>query len=557
MPLNTSLGIHIGHDRGAALVRDGELVASIAEERLDRIKHSNSPELPVKAVEAVLKIAGVRKDQVSTVGISYTNVVIADVIEQLRGEVRDLMESPSLAVYGFGHHDCHAWSTYCTADFDRALILVADGAGDNIGQQIEAESLYLAEGDSITLLDRRLQDVGLARTTRRNSFNLAYMNLADRKKQISLGRKYEQLTYLVGFGHGDAGKTMALAAYAEPLFRPRLPEFRDLQFSLTFDDGLVEVDAAWKRSGEPWHRFIRENSKRIAATCQTLVSSYVIHLLGVIDSHGCKSLCAAGGLFLNCHLNREILEQTSFEALHVIPAAGDDGQCVGAAFAAHAKALGSLKRSSAPLPYLGRSYSDSEIEDRLNYFGLAASTHSNAELSRRVAFEIAKGRVVGLLRGRSEIGPRALCHRSILADPRRNDMKDILNVLKGREMFRPFAPVVVAESQSRYFDLSYESPYMLLAANVREEYQSKLPAVTHVDGSSRVQSITRTQDPFVYDLLKAFEAKTGFPILLNTSFNVDGDPIVESPHDAIVTFMNSDLDILVLENFYVDKLVQH
>jgi carbamoyltransferase len=552
----TSLGIHIGHDRGAAVVSDGELVAQISEERLDRVKHSNSPELPVKAIEAVLQIANVHTKQLGTVGISYTNVVIGDVIEQLRSEVRDLLDLPSLSVEGFGHHDCHAWSSYFTSDFDRALVLVADGAGDTVGERIEAESIYVAEGNHLILLERRLQDVGLTRTTRRNSFNLAYMNPADRKKQISLGRKYEQFTYLVGFGHGHAGKTMALAAYAAPLFPPIIPAFRDLQFSLTFEDGLLGVDDAWKRSGEPWHRFIRDNSRGIAAGCQLLLEAYVLRVLQVFGSKSNTSLCAAGGLFLNCRLNQQILLNTSFQALHVIPAAGDDGQCVGAAFAAYAKEFGPPKRTSTVLPYLGPSYADSEIESRLSYFGLKFSVLSHDALAKHLAKEIAKGRVVGLLRGRSEMGPRALCHRSILADPRRADMKDALNILKGRELFRPFAPVVLAEAQTKYFDLERDSPFMLLAAMVRPEYRAKLPAITHVDGSSRVQSLTRERDSFVYDLLKAFEAETGFPILLNTSFNVDGDPIVESPHDATVTFLGSEIDILVLENYCIDKQLQ-
>jgi carbamoyltransferase len=539
------------------MVQDGRLIVQMAEERLDRVKHSNSPELPHKAIEAVLQISGLKKHQISTVGISYTNVVVEDVIEQLRAEVRDLLGLPSLIVQGIGHHDCHAWSTYCTSDFNRALIIVADGAGDNVGQQIEAESLYLGEGNSITLIQRRLQDVGLARTTRRNSFNLAYMNDADRKKQISLGRKYEQFTYLIGFGHGHAGKTMALAAYAKPLFEQPPLEFQDIQFSLTFEEGLVQVDSAWKQSGEPWHRFIRQNSSSIAAACQNLVSNHVIHLLQVIDSQNCENLCAAGGLFLNCNLNQQILKQTKFSRLHVMPAAGDDGQCVGAAFAAYARLFGPVKRSSSPLPYLGRRYSGSEIMDRVNYFGLNTSQMEDDALVRRLAKELGNGRVVGLLRGRSEMGPRALCHRSILADPRSRTMKDALNILKGRELFRPFAPVVIADAQHKYFDLEYESPYMLITGNVRQEYQPLLPAITHVDGSSRLQSIARAKDSFIYDLLKAFETETGFPILLNTSFNVGGDPIVESPHDAIVTFLNSDIDILVLENMYIDKLSQN
>ena len=224
---------------------------------------------------------------------------------------------------------------------------------------------------------------------------------------------------------------------------------------------------------------------------------------------------------------------------------------MGAAFAAYAKEYGPPNRTSASLPYLGRSYSRAEIKDRLNYFGLKGRLLSDKQLANRVAKQLAAGRTVGLLKGRSEMGPRALCHRSILADPRRSEMKDHLNLLKRRELFRPFAPVVTTETQFRYFDLKQESPFMLLTAAVRPEYRQSLPAIVHVDGSSRVQAISRKKDSFVYGLLKAFESETGFPILLNTSFNLDGEPIVEGPHDAITTYLNSDIDILVLENYYV------
>jgi carbamoyltransferase len=533
-------------------VRDGKLVAQLAEERLDRRKHSNSPELPAKSIAAVLDIAGLKASQLGTVGVSYTNVVIADVIAQLAPEIRDLLNLFSIAVHGIGHHECHAWSAYCTSDFDRALIIVADGAGDIVGDRIEAESLYMGEGSKLVLLDRRLQDFGLVRTTRRNSFNLAYMSPSDRRKQISLGRKYEQFTYLSGFGHGHAGKTMALAAYAKPLFTPQIPRFTDLQFPLTFDDALIQIDEAWKVSGQPWHHFRREKAKAIAAAGQALIEGYITQLLRVVHSQKWDAtLCAAGGLFLSCKLNEHILTNTSFRRLHVIPAAGDDGQCVGAAFAAYAKEYGPPKRTSGTLPYLGQSYSRAAIKERLNYFGLKARLLDDRMLATRVARQLAAGRTIGLLRGRSEMGPRALCHRSILADPRRHEMKDRLNRLKGRELFRPFAPVVTEDAQFRYFDLKQKSPFMLLAATVRSEYRDSLPAITHVDGSSRVQAINRKKDKFVYDLLKAFERETGFPILLNTSFNLNNEPIVERPHDAIATYLNSDIDILILENYYV------
>jgi carbamoyltransferase len=380
------------------------------------------------------------------------------------------------------------------------------------------------------------------------------MNPSDRTKQISLGRKYEQFTYLSGFGHGHAGKTMALAAYAKPLFIPQIPRFTDLQFPLTFEDGLMQIDEAWKVSGQPWHHFRRENAKAIAAAGQAMIEGYITQVLKVVDSRRWKAaLCAAGGLFLSCKLNQHILSKTNFRKLHVIPAAGDDGQCVGAAFAAYAKEYGPPKRTSLPLPYLGQSYSRAAIKERLNYFGLKARLLDDEILTTRVARQLAAGRTVALLKGRSEMGPRALCHRSILADPRRREMKNHLNRLKGRELFRPFASVVTKEAQFRYFDLKQESPYMLLAASVRPEYQRSLPAVTHVDGSSRVQAISRKKDSFVYDLLRTFERETGFPILLNTSFNLNGEPIVEGPHDAITTYLNSDIDILILENYYVTK----
>jgi carbamoyltransferase len=549
----TALGIHIGHDRGAAIVAEGRLIAQIAEERLDRLKHSNSPELPMKAITAALEIAGLRRELLGTVGISYTNVVIADIVDQLASEVRDFLARPSISIHGVGHHDCHAWATYCTADVDRALILVADGAGDVVGDRLEAESLYSGEGGRIHLLQCRLQDVGLTRPTRRNAFNLAYMSATDRPKQISLGRKYEQFTYLLGFGHGQAGKTMALAAYAPPLFRTPTPTGRGLQFALTFDDGLVELDQLWKESGEAWHRYVHLNAASIAAAAQSMLEAHVEHLIRTVDVPNEGVLCAAGGVFLSCRLNHHILTHTGIKELHVIPAAGDDGQCVGAAFAAYSNEFGRPECSSGSLPYLGRSYSHDEIADRLAYFRLRADKLPEQELISRLATDLAAGRILGLLRGRSELGPRALCHRSLLADPRRSDMQDRLNYLKGRELFRPFAPVVTIEEQFKYFDLAQSSPYMLLACTVGQEYRHSLPAITHVDGTARVQAVSAEQEPFLHALLRAFESLTGFPILLNTSFNLRGDPIVEAPHDAIVAFLAAEIDVLVLENFYVVK----
>lgn len=553
-----SLGVHIGHDRGAALVSNGELVAQVAEERLDRRKHSPSPELPLKSIHLVLEIGRVRAADLGVVGISYTGVEIDKIINLLREELSDALGVPHLNVIGIGHHECHAWAAYCTSDVDRALVVVADGAGDIVGQRAEAESVYVASGDVVELVDRRLQDFGLMRMSRRPSFLLPYMAEVDRKKEISLGKKYEQFTYLIGFGHGEAGKTMGLAAYGEPLFVPEVPRFDGVHFPLTFETGLTEVDRVWQQSGQPWHRFVKDRAPDIAASGQKLLEEYMLALLNALNPDGAHTvLCAAGGVFLNCQMNGRILTQTKFRELHVVPAAGDDGQCIGAAFNAYSSAFGAVRRGSGPLPFLGPCYGEDVTGKWLNHFGLRAERLEDAQLVDRMAADLAEGKVIGLLRGRSEAGPRALCHRSILADPRVSGMKDHLNRLKGRELFRPFAPVVTAEDQLKYFELEQSSPYMLLATRLRPQFQSALPAIVHVDGSSRVQAVSKSKEPFVHALLRSFETRTGHPVLLNTSFNVAGEPIVESPYDAIVTYLNSALDVLVVDAFYIDRSYCH
>ncbi len=551
-----SLGVHIGHDRGAALVSDGELVAQLAEERLDRVKHSPSPDLPLRAIDAVLNIAGLRTTDLGVVGISYTGVEIEKIASLLRDELRDALQLPHLQVRGVGHHDCHAWSAYCTSSFDRALIVVADGAGDIIGSRAEGESVYVASAGVIKLVERRLQDFGLMRMSRRNSFMLPYMDEIDKKKSISLGQKYEQFTYLIGFEHREAGKTMGLAAYGTPLFVPEIPNFDGVQFHLTFESGLTEIDQIWQQSGQPWHRFVKEKAADIAATGQRLLEEYMLAMLNALNPTGAHTaLCGAGGVFLNCQMNGRILRETKFKNVHVIPAAGDDGLCIGAAFNAYHRTFGAVRRTSDPLPFLGPSHGDEVVSEWLCEFGIKGERLDETRLADRMAENLAAGKVIGLLRGRSEMGPRALCHRSILADPRVASMNDHLNRLKRRELFRPFAPVVTEEDQSKYFELEQSSPYMLFATRLRSEFRTAVPAIVHVDGSSRVQSISKTQDPFLHRLLRAFEARTGYPILLNTSFNLAGEPIVESPYDAIATYLTSDLDALVMESFYVDTKV--
>jgi carbamoyltransferase len=532
------------------------LVGSIAEERLDRRKHSNSANMPALAIQAVLETEGIGADALAAVAISYTNVVIESIIGQLADELRDVLNTPSLDVFGVGHHECHALSAYFTSGAEAALVVVADGAGDIVGSQIEAESAYDATGTVVSLLGMRLQEFGLTRTDRRNTYNPAYLHPVDSAKQISLGRKYEQMTYLLGFAHGQSGKTMGLAAYASPLFRVPVTEGVGLDFSLTYQDALERVGELWTASGMPWHRFINENRAALAATGQVLIEDYMITLLNDLHRETPRDvLCAGGGLFLNCKMNHEILRRTPFTRLHVSPAAGDDGQAVGAAFFAYNRIGKPRLPRAIEDAYLGPAHGFEEIKDRISHFGLYAKIYDDPWLIERMVDDLVEGKVIGLLRGRSELGPRALGHRSILADPRRPGMKDLMNHVKGREAFRPFAPMTTWEDQFTYFDLSQDSPFMLLATTLKPEYRDDLPAIVHADGTSRVQAVPKSSDPFLHALLKAFEERSGYPIVLNTSFNLAGEPIVQSPHDAISTYLQSDIDILVMENTYVEQKI--
>lgn len=532
---------------------DGELVAQLAEERLDRRKHSNSPALPMRAIRSVLDQGRIRGVQLAAAGVSYTNVSIDGILNQLRDEIRDVLAAPDCEVAGISHHMAHAYSALYTSNTRNAVILVADGAGDLVESHLEAESLYLAEKGKIRLLDQRLQDISLLRTDRRNSFVPAYMSDLDKNKQISLGRKYEQFTYLCGFLHGEAGKTMGLSSYSAPLFVPSVPEFDSMNFSLSYQDFLAELDEKCAQQSIPWHRFIAENRAPIAALGQGIIELFVLRLLeGIHRRFKGAHLCTAGGLFLNCVLNHRIAESGWFDSVHVAPGAGDDGQAVGVAFAEYERRFGA-PRPHRFTPYLGPTYNTPQIEAALDHFRLGANYLDDEQLLRRLAWDLEQGRILALFRGRSEFGPRALGHRSILADPRHRGMRDCLNRIKGRESFRPVAPIVALEDVGRFFALERESPYMSMAFPVAESQREALAAATHEDGSARVQTVSASQEPFLYGLLRAFERRTGVPVLLNTSLNLAGEPIVESPHDAISTFLASPIDVLVLDNFYVDR----
>ena len=552
-----ALGIHTGHDRGAAIVRDGSILAAISQERLDRVKHSRSYAVPYDSIDALLSSQGLTIQDIGCVGFSGDAIEAPSVAAFLRQDFWDHYHCESIPFYSVNHHDSHAYSAYYTSGFQDSLILVADGGGDYAGNMTEAESVYLGIRGDVIPLEARRQHPTIRRMEDYGNYLYPYMPQVVRDREISVSRKYEQITYLLGFGWGQAGKTMGLASYGASLMDFSTPSSSrsPMDFSLRYADILDTLYVMQQRSGLKHFEFLEANGADIARTIQAYTETVMTSIvMGLLEKYQMDHICAAGGLFLNCLLNHLLVKECPIKEAFFFPAAGDDGQAIGNALFAYRNHFGSLVSTRLASPYLGLSYTDEEIERVLRSHSLTYQRLDDRALARALAREIFENKIIALHRGRTEIGPRALCHRSILANPTSPDMKDILNSrVKHREAFRPFAPVVTAERQFDIFELKQESPFMLFAPLVKEAYRDRLPSITHVDGTARVQSVTYQQEPFIHTLLCEFEECSGLPVLLNTSFNVAGEPIVESPEDAISTFLKTQIDILCIGNYLIMK----
>lgn len=555
--MNISLGIHVGHDRGACIIRDGVLLGAISQERIDRVKHSSSAAIPFAAIDALLEYHHLQIAQISCIGLSSSGIEIEGekILELYEEEFYQHYQCDHIVFYLVNHHDSHAYGAYYCSGFGKSLIFVADGGGDYTGTKQEAESLYVASGGALKRVERRLQSPPIRRLGDTMNYLLPHMPTVVQEAEISIGRKYEQFTHLLGFGWGQAGKTMGLSAYGHSLTDIRQYQICDLNFSLKYADLLDCVFAQKSLSGQTYHKFLQKEKANIARTVQDFTEYALLSLIrSFVQKYQCSTLCLAGGLFLNCITNEKILEECDVKSLFVMPAAGDDGQAIGNAFYAYNKHFGAAQRFHIDLPYLGLSYTDVEIHQVLHDKNLPFQEYPDKELAELISDYIADNQIVALHRGRTEIGPRALCHRSILANPANPNMKDILNSrVKHREAFRPFAPTVAAEDQFTYFSLRGPSEYMVLAPLVKKEYQKKLCSITHVDQTARVQAVTREKEPFIHDLLLCLKEKIGVSALLNTSFNDNGQPIVETPLDAVNTFLGTEIDVLVLGNCVVTK----
>ena len=556
---NISLGIHMGHDRSVSVVCNGELLGSLAAERIDRKKHSISSKIPFETIDALLSYLCIDIYTIKYVGITYAAVNIDNLSQLYTEQLQERYPNWNFKIIPVSHHLAHAASSYYTSDFDKALVFIADGGGDLVNGYEEAESLYIAtRQNGLQLLEQRLQTNAI-HTLSREQFHLyPYMNEIYRTEQISIAKKYEQITYILGFGWNQSGKTMGLASYGKELFPINVPKISSLQYDLTAEFLIKEIYQLYLSSGLTYQSYIAKNREDIANTLQIYTETLVMGIIDyLLQRYQIYHICFAGGLFLNCLLNHKILEKYPEITIHICPAAGDDGQSIGAAYVAYQYFIDNKLKNidNGFIPYLGISYSNEQIKDALERKYLSYKYYENRnDLCKIIATEIYNNKIIGFFTGRSEIGPRALCHRSLLANAAWSGMKDYLNEkVKHRENFRPFAPVVMEEFEQQYFNIKQDSPYMLLAPTVVTKYAPQIPSVVHIDQTARVQSVNKNNNPFIYQVIKYFYEISGVPVLLNTSFNDNGEPIVETPQDAINTFLSTKIDILVLENFLIYK----
>jgi carbamoyltransferase len=554
------------HDSAAALLRDGEIVAACQEERLSRKKHDSG--FPSRAVRYVLKEGGISPDQLDAVGFydkpllkfermlstyvatfprsfsSFRKAIPVWLHEKLwvPSLIRKELAPYKGPILFAEHHMSHAASCFLVSPFEEAAILTVDGVG---------------EWATATFATGRGTDIQMFKEIR---------------FPHSLGLLYSAFTYYLGFKVNSAEyKVMGLAPYGKPVHYDRIMKEmvqlnEDGSFKLnmkyfSYDYGLTMTNGRFDdffggppRKPETW---MTEREFDIAASVQKVCEEVVLRMTRYIHKEtGLTNLCMAGGVALNCVANGRVIRETPFKSLFVQPAAGDAGGAVGVAHYLYNTIEKKARTRAWTHAYLGPAYGDAEIQEYLDGQGAKYRVLSDAELVQGTARLLSEGNVVGWFQGRMEFGPRALGGRSILADPRDPKMRDTLNMkIKFREGFRPFAPSVLADKASEWFDIDCDSPYMLLVAQVREG-KRVIPSVTHVDGSARLQTVTRKESPLYYDVIAEFGRITGVPVIINTSFNVRGEPIVCTPHDAYLCFMRTNMDHLVLGHFLLDKKEQ-
>jgi len=571
-----TLGINaVFHDSSACIIKNGILLAAAEEERFTHVKHGKRPipfstyELPYHAIDYCLKIAGINLKDVDHIAYSFDPYLLipedqknspsisipfkeVDVVAESNNAsnpwdnlfLSSIINAPRMLVDGYPHHlqnrfkDCttndwewhfvehhisHAASAYLPSPFTKAAVMTLDGRGE-----LATTTYNIGEGNNL-------------------------IRLSEVKMPHSLGLLYERLTTYLGFLHSsDEYKVMALASYGKPEFIKDFDEIIQLkengQYSIE-NERFEERFGKSRTKDDPFtsHHF------NIAHSLQHVLEEKVLEITGwLYKETKLENLCLAGGVALNCVLNARIRDRGPFRNIWVQPASGDSGTALGAAMWIDSQQRKSTEKDDIMThAYWGPEYSDAEIEKFLKW-AKVPYTKMN-DVASETADILAEDKIIGWFQGRMEFGPRALGSRSILASPIHPEMQNRLNEVKDREDFRPVAPVVLEEDAAEWFSGAQESPYMLFIYDVSKDKADQIPAVRHVDGTARIQTINEAQHPQYYDLLKAFKKKTGVPVLVNTSFNTLGKPIVCSPRDAIECFWTSPFDALVIGSYLIEK----
>jgi carbamoyltransferase len=555
-----------GMDSSAAIIHNGKIVAAAEEERFNLKKHTG--DFPINAINFCLDKANVKIDDIDFIchGFDFEAWKSFYELNQFSKGLYDEVLSKEVQIglfkknYGISldkekfipvrHHTAHAASGFYPSGFEKSLIIVADGMGE-----VDSISLYIGEGQHI--------------------HSLKHFNLFS-----SLGIFYSLITAHLGFEiNSGEYKTMGLAPYGDPR---RFSDFFNKCITLQKGEIIVPVFSKNKtllekqtyRALMEWisnetfkardpEKEIEQIHMDFAAGLQATLNKMMLDFATYWQEKTMlKNLCLAGGVALNCVMNSTLLKSGIFDRVYVPPAAGDSGTSIGAALYKYCQQEDRKFIDKQKLPFYGPSFSKAEILKILNDFkaSLQFVELEMEELTKMAAQSIYEGNIIAWFQGCMEFGPRALGNRSILADPRREDMKDRINkAVKKREAFRPFAPVVKFEKASSYFDLesSLELPHMLFTVNVRDKYRNLLPSVTHQDGSARLQTVNKKDHLLFWNLIDDFEKLSNIPVILNTSFNVKGQPIVCSPFDAVNTFLDTEIDALFINNFYVRKLATY
>lgn len=557
------------HDSAAALIIDGKLVAAAEEERFSRIKHDNG--FPTHSVNFCLKFANLASSDLDFVVfyekpfLKFERITLTclEVVPKgrenfinayrtylkekiwIKATIISKLKIPAEKIVFSSHHISHAASSFYPSPFKSSAILTCDGVG---------EWTTTAWGEA---KDNKLwlkQEIRFPH---------------------SLGLFYSSFTQFLGFEINEGEyKVMGLAPFGKPKYKKEVEKLINqhadgsYKLDLSYFNFLVSDKLSYSSKfinlfGEPVSSKSADKVKQkyadIAASAQAVLEDKLLVIAKHIKRQtGEKNLCFAGGVALNGVANWRIFKEAGFDNIFIQPAAGDSGGAFGAALYFYHHVLGNKKREKFSSVYLGQQNKSEEVEEFITKNKIKALKLTDTELIQEVAKFLSQGKVVGWVRGRFEWGPRALGSRSILADPRDKKMKDLVNSkIKFREGFRPFAPVALFEQGDKFFDVGKPIQsileYMLAVVPVRKKWREKLGAITHVDGTARPQFIKREVNPIYYDLVKKFGQKTGIPVLLNTSFNLKGEPIVNTAQEAYETFQKSGLDILVLENYLIKK----